>query len=163
MFSSKYKFHLKLTLVLIFLVIIAGSLVRSTGAGMGCPDWPKCFGQVVPPTSESELPDDYLETFKNKRQKKVERFSKMLDGFGMSNTAEKLRNDPTVLKEEPFNARKTWTEYINRLFGVLAGLAVALMFFWTLISYRGKGVGISKIKSCLHWAVLITIRPKQTR
>lgn len=140
MFSKKYKFHLKLTLILIFLVIIAGSVVRSTGAGMGCPDWPKCFGQVVPPTSKEELPDDYLEKFKNKRQIKVERFSNLLDRLYMSETAEKLRNDPTILQEEPFNARKTWTEYINRLFGVLAGLAVAIMFFWTLFKYRGRGV-----------------------
>ena len=30
-----------LTLVLLYLVVLAGSVVRATGSGMGCPDWPR--------------------------------------------------------------------------------------------------------------------------
>ena len=127
-----------ITLVFIYLVVIAGSFVRITGSGMGCPDWPKCFGEWIPPTEASALPADYKEIYIEKRAKKVEKFCRMLDGIGLSETAERIRSDESVLYEEDFNARKTWTEYINRLFGFLAGNGILLIFLWIILKYRRK-------------------------
>lgn len=123
-------------LVLVYLVIIAGSVVRTTGSGMGCPDWPRCFGQWIPPTNEAQLPENYREIYGEKRVKKVEKFARFLAAIGMGETAEKIRKDPSTYEELPFNAGQTWTEYGNRLAGFLAGNAMLALFLWGWLRYR---------------------------
>jgi cytochrome c oxidase assembly protein subunit 15 len=98
------------TFILCFLVIIAGGVVRTTQSGMGCPDWPKCFGKWIPPTNASELPAD---------------FEKYLRKQDIDHT---------------FNALHTWIEYFNRLLGVLLGffaiVQLALLFFKRKYFYK---------------------------
>ncbi len=48
-----------LTIGVTFLLIFIGGLVRATGAGLGCPDWPKCFGLWIPPMTAADLPSGY--------------------------------------------------------------------------------------------------------
>jgi cytochrome c oxidase assembly protein subunit 15 len=84
-----------LTVITVYLLIAAGGIVRSTGSGMGCPDWPKCFGSWVPPTEAYQLPSNYKEIYGAKLKGNVE-----------------------------FNVVKTWTEYLNRLLGVFTGLLI---------------------------------------
>lgn len=115
----------------VFLIWIGG-WVRSTGSGMGCPDWPKCFGVWIPPTTEAALPADYLEKYGEQRLKKNQRVAKTLAKLGFNDLAFLIQNDPSVLIHEPFNAYKTWTEYLNRVAGVLVGLFIFLTLIFSI-------------------------------
>jgi cytochrome c oxidase assembly protein subunit 15 len=110
-----------ITIIALFVLILAGGVVRSSGSGMGCPDWPKCFGSVIPPTEASQLPSDYQDKYSKQRLAKNERFAKTLDVFGYGELAARIRNDKSIMEAEEFNAAKTWTEYINRLIGAITG------------------------------------------
>ncbi|TCV19095.1 cytochrome c oxidase assembly protein subunit 15 [Sphingobacterium alimentarium] len=137
----------RITIITLFLVILAGGVVRSTGSGMGCPDWPKCFNQIVPPTDVSQLPEGYEEHYIEGRVKKNQRFAKMIDFFGYAEMADKIRHDESILQHEEFNAAKTWTEYINRLVGVLAGFALLFTAVFSFIYIKSK-------PSIVVWSVL---------
>lgn len=117
------------TLVAVYFLILVGGIVRSTGSGMGCPDWPKCFGSYIPPTDVSELPEDYKEFYADYRHQKNVRFAKYLNFFGMKDEANQIVTDTSILVEADFNVYKTWTEYVNRL----VGAAIGLLIFATLI------------------------------
>ncbi len=141
-FSTAFIRFNWITLVLIYLVVIAGSFVRITGSGMGCPDWPKCFGQWVPPTEKSQLPLDYKDVYAAKRAIKIEKFANLLGKIGFKDVSNKIKADKSLLVEQDFNAKKTWTEYANRLVGFLAGNAVLVVFLWILLFYRKKNLVI---------------------
>ena len=98
---KSYINYTKFLLVWVFLVIIAGGVVRMTQSGMGCPDWPKCFGNWVPPTNASQLPADY------------EKYLKQQD------------------IDHTFNAYHTWIEYINRLLGAVLGFWIIIHVIWS--------------------------------
>ncbi len=93
---------------------------------MGCPDWPKCFGSYIPPTSSEGLPDNYQNIFREQRISKNERLAKLFNGLGYEELSKRITEDPAVLIEQEFDTAKAWIEYINRLVGVLIGLFVFL-------------------------------------
>jgi cytochrome c oxidase assembly protein subunit 15 len=126
-------------LIAIYMIFVAGAVVRTTGSGMGCPDWPMCFGRLIPPTSESQLPENWKEDYAKRQAEKTEKFAKYFDGCSCSlpdelrAEAESLRNDKSRLDDVKFNVAQTYTEYINRLVGAVSGIFVFLML---ILSFR---------------------------
>lgn len=101
-------------LVSVLILIFVGAIVRVTGAGLGCPDWPKCWGCIIPPWKVEQVDLGRIDFEKFQRK------------------AERLGRDPeTVTPEhilENFNPRHVWTEFVNRLFSLPVGLfSVATM------------------------------------
>lgn len=122
-----------ITLVAVYFLILVGGIVRSTGSGMGCPDWPKCFGSWVPPTSVEQLPSDYKEKFAQFRDKKNQKFARYLKAFGFESTANAILTDKSILVEADFNVAKTWIEYINRVVGVIIGFLIVAVFVFSFL------------------------------
>lgn len=130
----------KIALVLVYLVIFAGAFVRLTGSGMGCPDWPKCFGYYIPPTEKQELL--FTEGKKYNKGQVIIKDETLLvakedfvakSTFSSSNWEKYTKHDYAI-----FNPLHTWVEYINRLLGALAGIACFLTFIFSFAYWKEK-------------------------
>jgi cytochrome c oxidase assembly protein subunit 15 len=126
---SWVRLFAKITLTLTFVVIIAGSVVRMTGSGMGCPDWPKCFGHFIPPTSIDELTYAEGKTFSRGKMMILNdtlwvarRDVVVQHPFDRSEWKKYEKHDYAV-----FNVLHTWVEYINRLATVVYGIPVFIL------------------------------------
>jgi cytochrome c oxidase assembly protein subunit 15 len=129
-----YRKSVKISLILVYLVIIAGAVVRMTGSGMGCPDWPKCFGYYIPPTEISELEFQSNREYEEGQVIIVDESLKVAasdftsaKNYNPENWEDYEKHDYAI-----FNPTHTWVEYVNRLFGALAGIAVLIMALLSL-------------------------------
>ena len=130
----------KIALVLVYLVIFAGAFVRLTGSGMGCPDWPKCFGYYIPPTEKKELLFTEGKEY-NKGQIIIKEETLLVakedfvakSTFDSTNWEKYTKHDYAI-----FNPLHTWVEYINRLLGALAGIACFLTFIFSFGYWKEK-------------------------
>ena len=137
--ENKFKFLTRLSLVLVYLVILAGATVRMTGSGMGCPDWPKCFGYYIPPIEQSQV------LFQpNSKYKKGEMIifneEKLLVAKSNFNSSDliDLKNWDTYEKHDYiiFNPVHTWIEYINRLIGAISGIPILLFTIISVVYFK---------------------------
>ena len=128
------------SIVIVYIVILAGGIVRMTGSGMGCPDWPKCFGYLIPPTDRTDI-----QWKKNHNYKKnqiiifndsliyANKDFETVDSINRENWSNYTKHDYSI-----FNVYHTWIEYINRLIGAIAGLSVLLLFLNSLKFIKKK-------------------------
>jgi cytochrome c oxidase assembly protein subunit 15 len=142
----------QIELALLFLVVLAGSVVRITGSGMGCPDWPKCYGLLIPPTEESQVTwhpnthygEGQMIVMNETIFKATSEFTSA-DEYDANNWEKYTKHDYAV-----FNATHTWVEYINRLASTLAGIPLLLLVVYSLKNFR-------KNKSIALWSVAAMI------
>lgn len=129
--KSRFPQIVTISIVSLYLIFLAGAVVRMTGSGMGCPDWPKCFGYYIPPTEEEQItwkPNTEFKKgmiiIKDETLFVAENDLKTATEFNEKNWAEYTKHDYAV-----FNTFHTWTEYINRLVSVLAGFVFLFLIY----------------------------------
>ncbi len=136
----RFRRLVRLTIVFAYLVTMLGSVVRMSGSGMGCPDWPKCFGYYIPPVHIEQLTWRSNKKFEkgniiihNERLYVAKRDFITKDIYFPSNWHLYTRHDYAK-----FNVYHTYTEYVNRLFGASLGFVNLLMFLYSLSFWRVK-------------------------
>ncbi len=132
--QKRFRKLAKISLVFVYLVIAAGAIVRMTGSGMGCPDWPKCFGYYIPPTEALQLQWQPDREFKkgqviilDETLQVAQTDFRSASKYSPQNWAPYTKHDYAI-----FNPWHTWIEFINRLFGALAGLATLVLAIYAV-------------------------------
>jgi cytochrome c oxidase assembly protein subunit 15 len=108
-------------LVSVIVLVVVGATVRVTGSGLGCPDWPTCWGCLIPPTHVDQIDVNKLDIEKFKRH-----------------AAKKGIDPDTITREtilDSFNPVHTWIEFGNRLTSLPLGFSA---LFLALFSFRAK-------------------------
>ena len=132
---NRFRFWVGLSLVLVYAVIAAGAIVRMTGSGMGCPDWPKCFGYLIPPTERSQLDWKEKHNYQKGQVIIIDESLRVAQTDFISTAQYNPANWGSYTQHDYalFNPFHTWVEFLNRLLGALGGLAtlvVAALSFW---------------------------------
>ena len=139
---KRFNLWIKTSILLVYLVIATGGVVRMTGSGMGCPDWPKCFGYYVPPTNIADLTWMSQKIFKkgqmiiyNDELKVSKKDFISGSGFNTQNWEGYTKHDYSK-----FNPLHTWVEFINRLIGAICGISVLILGFYSLQFFKNKPI-----------------------
>jgi len=114
-----------IALVSVIILVLAGATVRVTGSGLGCPDWPTCWGCIIPPTSVDQIDVDKLD---------IEKFKRHAIRKGID--PDTITRD-TIL--DSFNPVHTWIEFSNRLITLPLGLAALLLALLSFTARNHRG------------------------
>ena len=154
--KKRFPTIVKVTLASLYLIFLAGSIVRMTGSGMGCPDWPKCFGYYIPPTSEEQItwqPNSTYEEgmiiIKDEVLFVAEQEVKTASVFNEKNWEEYTKHEYAT-----FNKFHTWVEYINRLVTVVSGFIFLFLLAGSL-KFRKENKWIPIISFTAFFLMLV--------
>ncbi len=140
--KKRFNFWTKTSILIVYLVIATGGVVRMTGSGMGCPDWPKCFGYYIPPMNVAELTWVSEKIFEKGQMIIYNDELKMSNKDFISGSDFNPKNwqDYTKHDYSVFNPLHTWVEFINRLIGVVCGISVLILGFYSIQFYKNKPI-----------------------
>ena len=154
--KKRFESIVKITLVSLYLIFLAGSFVRMTGSGMGCPDWPKCFGYYIPPTSEKQITwqpntsyNKGMIIIKDEVLFVAEKEVNTTSIFDKNNWKKYTKHNYAT-----FNKFHTWTEYINRLVTVVSGI-IFLFLIANSLKFRKENKQIPIISFSAFFLMLV--------
>ena len=138
--KTRFRFWVGVSLVLVYMVIAAGAIVRVTGSGMGCPDWPKCFGYLIPPTEREQLDWNSQYEYSEGEVIIVDEILRVAKTDFISSSQYVGSNWEAYTKHDyaHFNAFHTWVEFVNRLAGALAGIATLIVGVLSIRYWKKK-------------------------
>lgn len=143
--NKKHRFFIVATLVCLLLVVVAGSLVKATDSGMGCPDWPKCFGHLIPPTSPEDVHWGANKTYFKGQM--VIANNQLWSAKTQLTSSQEFDLSKWELYDKHsyaiYNPTHTIIEYINRLVTVLLGFFALGMLFFSFKSKNKKHIAIA--------------------
>lgn len=154
--KKRFPFIVKITLASLYLIFLAGAIVRMTGSGMGCPDWPKCFGYYIPPTSEEQITWQPNKTYNKGMIIIKDEALFVADSKVTTSESFDPKNWSTYTKHDyaQFNKFHTWTEYINRLVTVLSGF-IFLFLLAGAIQFRKENKWIPILAFSAFFLMLV--------
>lgn len=127
-----------IALISVIVLVAVGATVRVTGSGLGCPDWPTCWGCLIPPTSADQIDVEKLDLEKFKRH------------------AVRKGIDPDTITRETilqsFDPVHTWIEFVNRLTSLPLGFSSLLLALFSFKATKHR-----KTVICLAWFSLFDV------
>lgn len=129
------------SLCFVTVLVFVGAIVRTSGAGLGCPDWPTCWGELIPPYKVEQVNQKKLEESLPRFKRKAKALGRDPDSI----TVDSLMDE--------FNGAHTYIEFVNRLFALPVILSTIVLMVKAL---RRKTLP-SVVRKSAVWSFILVI------